>query len=52
MLGQTDTQTDGRTPCRYIDPDPHNMRTVPTNTYRASVSAVFSATDTFIRLFV
>ena len=25
-LGETDGQTDERTPCRYIDPAPHTMR--------------------------
>jgi len=24
---QTDRRTDGRTPCRFIDPAPHTMRT-------------------------
>jgi len=28
-MGQIDEQTDGRTPCRYIDPAPHTMRAVP-----------------------
>jgi len=26
MMGQTDRQTDGRTPDRYTDPDPHITR--------------------------
>jgi len=29
-MGQTDRQTDGRTPDRCIDPAPHTMRAVPT----------------------
>jgi len=29
--GQADGQTDGRTPCRYIDPAPHTMLAVSTN---------------------
>jgi len=29
--GWTDRQTDGRTPCRYIDPAPHTMLAVSTN---------------------